>query len=160
MQTMPLSNREYYALRELFGIVNSFTRNADFLKHRLEMIPNGTEDMSNIATAAENLMFEILKTIPTKKLFAIRQELENTVCEVKVLYNFAKTDDREFVYIPAVSVDRLVTRVMNSECLICDKNAKQAKKCPIFEDISACYPWNIPPKGDACPLAGYFITED
>ena len=160
METKHLSNREYYALREIFGIENSFSRCAGELKNRAEMIPDCWMKINLIIKLADEVINDLLKTIEPKKLLAIRKELDNTICEVKVVYNFAKTDDREFVYIPAKAVDRLVNRVMNNECLICDKNAKQAKKCPICEDFDDCYPWKIKPKGDECAYAGYFALED
>lgn len=160
METKPLSNREYYALRELFGVVNSFSRNADELRRRAQSIEGAEEKLDKITGLAEELMFDLLKTIPTKKLLAIRKELEHTVCYVKVIQDYTKTDDREFVYIPAEAVDGLVNRVINMECLVCEKNAKQAKKCKVWQDITPCYPWEIKPKNEAlCPFAGCLITD-
>ena len=160
MNTMPLSNREYYALLELFGIENSFRRCSGELNKRAQMVPDGVDRMRLILKLADGLIQDFVGTIPPNKLIAIRKELENVVCEVKVRYDFAKTDNREFVYIPAEAVDRLANRVINMECLVCDKNAKQAKKCKVFQDLGDCYPWEIKPKDEACcPWAGYFITD-
>lgn len=151
---MPMTNREYYSFRNLMGMVNNFDAYSSDLRTRCGMIEGGWRDMMLIAKKAELLMQKIMYTIPDKKLISMKKDLKHMVCEVRVAYDYAKRDDREFTYCPTEAIDRLVSRVLSWECLSCDKNAKEAKKCPVYKDISACYPWEIAQQGDRCPMAG------
>lgn len=153
-KTMPLTNKEYYSFRNLYGMVNNFHEYSGDLRARCALIPGAWRDMMLIAKKSEDLMKKIMFTIPSKKLMTMQKDLSHIVCEVRVAYDYAKRDEREFTYCPTEAIDRLVNRVINWECLSCDKSAKEAKKCPIFKDIDACYPWELQPNGDMCPLAG------
>ena len=158
-KTMPLSNKEYYALLHIFGIVNILDDCLPKLRKRLELI-DAQADMELVQARFERVMAQILTTIEPKKLMAIRKDLDHIVCECRVAYDYAQKDNREFTYCPTEAIDRLVERVMMWECLSCDKCAKEAKKCPIFKDINDCYPWELPPRGDTCPLAGWMMTDE
>lgn len=151
---LPLTNKEYYAFRNLFGIVNNFNTYVDALRARCALIDGGWRDMMLIAKKSEKLMQKLMYTIPSKKLITMQKDLEHMVCEVRIAYDYAHRDDREFTYCPTAAIDRLVNRVLAWECLSCDKCAKDAKKCPVFKDINDCYPWELPTNGDCCPLAG------
>lgn len=158
-KTMPLSNKEYYALLHVFGIVNILDECLPILRRRLELVDAKT-DMDLVQAKFEEFMDRVLKTIEPKKLISMRKDLDHIVCECRVAYDYAKRDEREFTYCPTEAIDKLVYRVMNWECLACDKNAKEAKKCPIFNDFDACFSWDQAPKGDACPWAGWLETAE
>lgn len=153
---MPLSNKEYYALLRVFGIVNILDVCLPILKKRLELAGVQLE-MELEQAKFEGFMARVLKTVEPKKLIAMRKDLDHIVVECKVAYDYAKKDDREFTYCPTEAIDRLVERVIMWECLSCDKTAKEAKKCPICKDFAACFPWENPPKGDMCHWAGTMI---
>ena len=110
--------------------------------------------MKLIGKKSTTAMQDIMYTIPPKKLAAMKKDLEHVVCEVRVAYDYAKKDDREFTYSPTEALDRLVDIVIKWECLSCDKTAKEAKKCPVFKAIDDCYSWTYPPQGNLCPFAG------
>lgn len=78
------SEREYYATRELFGIVSTFNKNAEQLERRVREIPGGWRDLKLIMAVSEKLMKGILRTIPKKKLAVIQKELTNTEVLVNV----------------------------------------------------------------------------
>lgn len=158
-KTMPLSNKEYYALLHVFGIVNILDECLLLLRKRLELI-DAQADMELVQARFERVMAQILTTIEPKKLIAIRKDLDHIVCECRVAYDWAKRDEREFTYCQTEAIDRLVARVMNWECLSCDKCAKDAKKCPVFKDFDACFPWENPPKGDMCHWAGCMEIDE
>ena len=156
---IPLSNKEYYSLRNVFGIVNILDECLPMLRKRLELI-DAQADMELVQARFERVMAQILRTIPPNKLVTMRKDLNHMTCEVRIAYDYAKRDNREFTYCPTEAIDRLAKRVLDWECLSCDKCAKEAKKCPVFKDINDCYPWELPPNGDMCPLAGVMETSD
>ena len=152
---IPLTNREYYALREVFGIVNAFDKCSRDLKNRCQQIPGGWRDLRLICTKAEKLMGDLLHTVPYEKLRTMKAELGQITCEVKCVKDYTgRLKNEGFSYVPDEALSRVVARLIGYECLICEKSAKQGKRCPIFKDISDLYPWPMPPRGDRCPLAG------
>ena len=160
----PLGAREYYALRNLFGMVSSFEITSKDLEKRVRSIPNGWRDMRLLTTLSEKLMTNIVSTIPTKKLQMIRKELEHTVVHIDVKNNVLpakkETADSRFTYVPEGVIDRLVDRVVQSECLFCDKVGKDAKHCQLRKDIEMTYMYDIPADRVACPFAGITTLED
>ena len=78
------SEREYFATRELFGIVSTFNKNAEQLERRVREIPGGWRDLKLIMAVSEKLLRGILRTIPKKKLAVIQKELLNTEVLVNV----------------------------------------------------------------------------
>ena len=156
----PLSGREYYALRELFGIVSLFNANADELQKRVQMIPGGWRDLRLITAVSEKLMGNLLKTVPHNKLAMIQRELTHTVCEVKVNMDVSGRKSENFCYVPDGALVRTVKRLMGYECLFCEKCENDVKRCPIRTDFEALYPWDFPLKGTSCPLSGLTIGED
>ena len=78
------SERDYYATRELFGIVSTFNKCSGELERRVREIPGGWRDFRLIQTLSEKLLIGILRTVPQKKLAAIKRELDNTEVLVNV----------------------------------------------------------------------------
>lgn len=151
----PLTNREYYALREVFGIVNAFDKCSRELKRRCQQIPGGWRDLRLICAKAEKLMGDLLHTIPHEKLRAMKADLDQMTYEVKCVKDYTgRLKNEGFSYVSDEALSRVVARLIGYECFVCDKNAKQGKRCPIFRDITDLYPWPMPPRGDRCPLAG------
>lgn len=156
----PLSGREYYALRELFGMVSSFNNCAGDLEKRVKTIPGGWRDFRLLMTLSEKLMGKLLGTVPQKKLAMIRRELSHTTCEIKVTMDVSGRRAEGFSYVPDDALVNTVERVMNWECLFCEKRGADVKRCPVRKDLDALYPWDFPLKGETCPLAGMSIEKD
>lgn len=85
LDRFPLSGREYYALRELFGVVSTFNNCAGELDKRVRSIPGAYRDYRMIQSVAEKLVRKLLTTVPKNKLVQISKELKYTriVVEVK-----------------------------------------------------------------------------
>ena len=153
-----LSNREYHALRGIFGMVNNFNVLAPLLEQRAKSTGDGWDIMQRIQELSETLMAKLLATVPANKLKLMQKDLRYTVCEIKLKYDVVQREETEYVCVPAKELDRIVSRLMNYECLICDKCMKDAKKCKLYKDITATYPWEFESIDGKCPLAG-FLNE-
>lgn len=157
MERMPLSNKEYYAVRELFGIINSFEACAPLLQARCKLVPGAWRDLRMICAKARKLAESLVRTVPVQKLNSMQLDLEHTRCEVTMVRDFTgKAKEQGFSYVPDKAIERMTERLINWECACCDKNRLQGKKCPILRDVEALYPWPMPPKTEKCPLAGCF----
>ena len=161
MNRMPLSNTEYYALLEVFGIVNSFNNCASKLERRCKLTPGAWENMQTVIQSSEKLMEQLLETIPNKKLAAIKKDLQFARCDLKVTKDFTgKTDAYGFSYVHNEKLGKVVAKIINQECLFCDKSEAEQKQCELLKDIEALYPWDMPPKHGECPLYGANVERE
>jgi len=155
----PLSGREYYALREVFGMVSSFNKCAPDLEKRVRGIPGAWRDFRLLMVLSEKLMGKLLDTIPKKKLGQIKRDLTHTTCEVKVNMDVSGRMSETYCYVPDAALVSTVKRVMGWECLFCEKRGADVKKCPCRKELEALYPWDFPLKGETCPLAQMTFEE-
>lgn len=161
MERKALSGREYYALRELFGIINSFDQCADALQARCKQIPGGWRDLRMICAKARTLTENLMNTIPLQKLTNMQFDLANTRCEVKVVKDYTgKAKEAGFSYVPDKAIERMTERIINWECTCCDKLFSEGKRCPIYKDIEAIYPWAMDGHARKCPFAGLSSIMD
>lgn len=163
MADIPLTKKEYYTLRELFGIINSFEKCAQDLKARCQSIDGGWRDLRLIQSKSESLLHKLLMTVPREKLISIQKELPYITCEVKCVKDYTgKAKSEGYSYVPDAELSRVVARLIGERCLLCDKSGKEHKRCNLYKDICALYPWEMPPRADRCPFAGMSagIEED
>lgn len=149
----PLSMKEYDALRTLFGAVSAL--DSASLKPRLDALyPGSWEELISTKDKLMELMEKLLESIPLRKLEAIRRELKQTVWEVKIKPP-SEVKREPCVYVPQKAVVRLIQRSIQLECLLCDKCAEDGLKCPLYNDINDCFPYELIEPGDKlCAFAG------
>lgn len=152
------SEREYYATRELFGIVSTFNKCSGELERRVREIPGGWRDLKLIMAVSEKLLGGILRTVPKKKLAIIRKELTNTEVLVRVRNDIAptvQTGTDGFTYVSQRALERITQRVVDFECFCCQKQGAEAKHCQLRRDIEATYMFDYPcPAKKDCPFQG------
>lgn len=152
------SEREYYATRQLFGAVSTFNDCYQELERRVREIPGGWRDLRLIKVLSEKLLFNILMTVPLKKLAAVRRELENTEMIVQVKRTAVQHSEDEiggYTYVPQRALERITQRVVDYECFCCDKHGADAKHCPLRRDIESTYMFEYPcPAKKECPFQG------
>lgn len=152
------SEREYFATRELFGIVSTFNNNAEQLERRVREIPGGWRDLRLIMTLSEKLLVNILRTVPKKRLAIIKKELTNTEVLVNVRNAISPplgTDTDGFTYVSQRALERITQRVVDFECFCCEKKGADAKHCQLRKDIESTYMFDYPcPAKRECPFAG------
>ena len=152
------SEREYYATRELFGIVSTFNKCSGELERRVREIPGGWRDFRLIQTLSEKLLIGILRTVPQKKLAAIKRELDNTEVLVNVRRDVSPPSREEtdgFTYVSQRALERITQRVVDFECLFCQKKGVDAKRCLLRRDIEATYNFEYDcPAKQGCPFQG------
>lgn len=155
----PLSGREYYALRELFGVVSTFNNCAGELDKRVRSIPEAYRDYRMIQSVAEKLVRKLLTTVPKNKLVQISKELKYTriVVEVKPEITPSRDDGNLLTYVPQRALERIMEKVVGYECFCCEKAGKDARRCQLRRDIEATYHYDYPDDGKECPFAGMTI---
>ena len=147
----PLSGREYGALKTIIAAVNSLE--TDELNSRCELCENALGDLNTAKYLLRKTMDALLETVPVKKLIAIRKEMGNTFCVLRT--NPIGDVTNRTVYVDQPSMVRLMERAISMECFMCEKSAKECERCPLFRDLSACFPYELVEPGDTiCPFAG------
>lgn len=153
----PLSMQEYTALRTLFGAVNAL--DSDTLKDRCRLFPGGWRDLRCAQALSRKVMENLLCTVPAKKLLSMRRELTHTICEVKIKPPASSTQDT--VMISRKALVDLINRAVYMDCLLCEKTAKECKRCTLYQAINACFPYELlDPQDELCPFAGVSKLED
>ena len=150
----PMDIREYSALCMFVGTVHALEAHREELKDRLKLIPGGWRDMQLITTLADKLFKNVLGTVPVKKLKTMQRELPHMICETKI--NPAlKNQHLDDVIIGLDALKKIVDRAMSIDCWACDKNKCDGRKCDLFKDVDACFPFELVGENDnKCPLAG------
>ena len=161
MDRVPLSNKEYFALLAIIGADNCLRKQSGDIATRCGWLENGTERLNQAISTLEGLLSDILDTVPLKKLKALHTELENATYELKVAPDFTgKAKEKGFTYVSVDAMEKLVMQVINDNCTFCDKSAAKSKQCRLLPIIEDCFPWDMPPKKDGCPLRGDMFKED
>lgn len=161
MDRVPLSNKEYFALLTVVGSYNCLKQMSDSLNTRCGWIENGREDMETAITTLERLFSNLLPTVPVKKLKALSEELKNAKYELKVAPDFTGgAKDKGLTYVSVEAMEKLVMQVINDNCTFCDKSTAKSKQCRLLPIIEDCFPWDMSPRTDGCPLRGSMFTED
>ena len=148
----PLSSKEYESLRTLFGAINAL--NMTGLQDRLELVEFAHEDLSVAKRLMQGVSAGLLGTVPLNKLLIIQKELRDTVCELRIR-PIAQDKKTGCVYVDQSAIARLADRAIQMDCVMCEKTAKEAKKCQLFRDLNACFPYDLDKPDDVlCPFAG------
>ena len=158
----PLTSREYYAIREMFGIVSTYEKAMGHLEKRAKKLPGAWRDMHMISAKAQRLIAALLSTVPADKLKLVEKELDNTVVNVDVVRRGLpqpKTD--AFTYVPQEALETLIGGIVQEQCLLCEKDKRQSKKCPWRIAIEATYPWELPElHKEHCRFSGWTIENE
>ena len=141
----PLTSREYYAIREMFGIVSTFEKTMGYLEKRAKKLPGAWRDMNMISAKGQRLIAALLSTVPADKIKLIEKELHNTVVNVDVVRRgLPEPKIDEFTYVPQKALETLIDGIVQEQCFLCEKDKRQSKKCPWRKAIEATYPWELP----------------
>lgn len=158
----PLSSREYYSIREIFGIVSSYEKAMGWLEKRAKKLPGVWRDMNMISAKAQRVVAAMLSTVPAEKLKLIEKELDNTEVSVDVVRRGLpqpKTD--AFTYVPQEPLETLISGIVEHECVFCEKSKREAKKCPWCKAIEATYPYELPELNkEHCRFSGFVIEHE
>ena len=147
-----LSNAEWCTLKTIFGAYNVLLNDKHVLEERLRTIPKAWCDYNCIVALIGILLDKLLDTVPTKKLYSIKKELENTTFTAKM--KNAVSVGSDLVVCDAKAYVDLINMAVANQCFLCTKDEKQAKRCRLYKDIQEVLPFEIPETEDGkCIMA-------
>ena len=157
----PLSGREYNDLRSLLIAFNEVIGREENLLERLRKIPNGLRDYRLIKTKMSKLEDDILDTVPTKKLLAFKNELENS--KIVLTSKWTPVPQEGIVHLREDAFLALLNRLISYECWSCDKKGRDVKKCPIRQTYLDCLHYEPAPdeipKDGSCVMTGWMSVQ-
>ena len=150
-ETMPLSGKEYAALQTMFATVSTLSVLMPVLEKRARMVPGLWRDLRLIQAKVDTAMEGILRTVPAEKLRHIRADISNVQLYIKVEPPGLRRKVDGFSYTPTPVLNELLSYVCEHECMMCDKSAKEARKCEIRRMIEGALPHETGnPDGEHC----------
>lgn len=158
-----LSGREYFAIREIFGLISALAYNGDELKARAQLIPGVWRDFRMVQAKITSVVDAMLRTVPIKKIRMIKEDCANTVInvEVRAPHGAKPPVPPDYVCVPSTALDDIIGRVLNVECFACDKAGKAMTRCPVRAAIDDLFPFEIEdPDNGGCKYCGYHISHD
>lgn len=143
MERTYLTGKEYSALQTVFGFLSAWEVGIPILERRLAAA--GLEGKAEqVATIADETMRGLLNTVPLNKLGHIREELAHTTSYTKVEAPGIRTcHNKNYAYLPVNALNDLLNHLIQSECVLCDKDAADAKKCPYRKLIEDALPHGV-----------------
>ena len=153
---------EYTAYQELGALVGTIGGLSKRLEKRLRTVPGGWRDARMLDSVTASLMTRLCDTIPADKLLAIRREIEHTQVFIRTIPDYCARSRDGVTYVNEEALDRLVQRVMDFECHMCERNRVDAKRCQVRKDIEAVYHFGLDVKktDDSCPLMGMSLVRE
>lgn len=138
-----LTGKEYSALQTVFGFLSAWEVGIPVLAKRLEAA-GLTEQAAQVTTLADDTMKGILDTVPVNKLGHIREELTHTTSYTKVEAPGIRTGiGTNYAYLPVKALNDLLNHLIQSECVLCNLDAADAKKCPFRKLIESSLPHSV-----------------
>ena len=151
----PISYREYEAIRNVFGAVNSFVEHSGELERRCKQSKNLWRDMRLLCWLSEDVLTRILSTVPIKRLGQISEELKHTHVRVEVDGVVGRNYQR-YMYVEQEALIDLCRKAVDVNCFGCEKTHKEAKrKCQLYKDIQSMFNYEFDEfsKGEnSCPF--------
>lgn len=158
----PLSGREYFAIRQLFAIISSYEHSMTQLEKRAKAIPGAWRDLKMLSAKSQNLLSDLLGTVPENKLKQIMRELKSmeVTVEVKGAAN-SKLERGQFQYVPCEALETLIQKTLDWECYFCEKCGKEAKNCSTRKVIEDCFPYEMHFKDkEYCAYSGMNVQTE
>ena len=155
---IPLSGKEWNALRCVQTAMNELDVCQGYLKERLKLTRHGWRFLRAALAMMERVCDCIYSTVPAKKLAAMREEVRHS--QIRLIVKGA--DDRMppgIVYVDEDAFIAVMDYVISQECWCCEKVGKDVKRCHIKQLILGVLhyesdPAEFPEEGH-CELAGH-----
>ena len=145
-ELLPLKGKELKCVEYLVGMESRIAESGDALRDRLRLIPNGWRNFRLIFATLDRLLTDLYDTLPLKS----RQYLRNIIQDGEILIRFTPVSrSPEWRLIRDDDLAVIVNLAMASECAICLKQGREAKKCELRKALE-----NMAPPHDGHPAGG------
>jgi len=151
VELLPLKGKELKCVEYLVGMESRIAESGDALRERLRMVPNGWRDFRLIFATLDRLLRNLYSTIPNKGLLYLQKLTKHG--EILIRFSPAARS-KEWLLIKDDDLAVIVNLAMASECAICLKQGREAKKCELRKALE-----NIAPPHEGHPVDGCGYQE-
>ena len=132
-----LNSYEIAGIEYLAAIDSQLVHSEKHLEARLKSIPDAWRQYRIAQTAIEKALDALYATVPTKVLLHMQRLASNG--EVVIRHkSITKTNDAQLV--PEDVLKLLINLAMESQCAICLKDGKEAKRCKLRKGLMLIAP--------------------
>ena len=146
---LPLTGKELKCVEYLVGMESRINESGDALRERCKRIPNGWRDYRLIASTLDRLLTNLYTTVPYKGRLYLKKLIDNGEILIRER-PLVRTP--EWRMIKDEDLATLVNTAMASECAICLREGKEAKKCKLRRALEDFAP---PSNGHPAGGCGY-----
>ena len=133
---LPLAGKELKCVEYLVAMESRVMEVGEALRDRLRLVPNGWRQFRLLTSTLDRLMTDLYDTIPYKGQLYLRNILDHG----EVLIRFVPASrNPEWKLVKDEDLAVLVNMAMASECAMCLRQGREAKKCKLrraLEDIA------------------------
>lgn len=154
---LPMSGKEYLDFQRICACGDAYERGMDRLEYRASISPdkNMLKRMRTIRTLINKVEQGLFDTIPRKKQRIVYDEIKRSTVRVEVTSpGLPQHQNTEYTTVPVESLEWLINRTLQWECLCCEKEGKDQKTCPFRKRLESMYLFEIEElKKGECPFA-------
>ena len=153
---LPMGNKEYLCFQTLAGFADTMVNETARLERRAKLAGKGTwRDICMMRKVGRKVTTALFQTLPAKKQPLVFAEMQRMTAEVHIKPpdNLPDPKKDEYTTVPIAALEWLIDQVLQWECLCCDKQGKDQKKCPFRARLEQLYAFELPDirKGE-CPF--------
>lgn len=159
-ERMMPNRTEYESIMNIVGAWNALEKNADNLKKRASKVPGTWRDIQLVRVKLAKISQNILQTVPSNRLARLSHDMRNTMSYVEVKRDVTGLAQKEsYHYVNDSALWSLIGRVVNTECLFCEKKGREITRCPLQRDLAEMYPWSTERPEGECLWQDYMVPE-
>ena len=160
-----MTGKRYQAFLRLFAAVSALNEIEPELWELLGLVKMGRCDFCNAAKKLDRISQDLLESVPTKKLLAMRRELKAVRVYLRIGPDASPARCEQVVYVPEDALIELLNQIVQMHCWCCEKRGKEVKKCQWLQLMDAVLPYSpdpdLDPEDGSCQIAGRTsILED
>ncbi|MBR6029194.1 MAG: hypothetical protein IKP40_08880 [Clostridia bacterium] len=143
---LDISSKEYAELQRLIALVDALENRTGRLEKRARLSRKGTwRDLCMFRRVARKVSDALCATLPARRQRLINAELKRTVCRIEVEppNGLPAQKHEEYTTVPVTSLEWLVYRTLQWECLLCEKEGPEQRKCVFREKLDSLYPFEV-----------------
>lgn len=145
----PMRSYEKLSVEYLLGLAQEVETALQTIKQRLETTQK-TERLVDIANGINDVVSEVLLTVPEKQLVALRRNLSNMEMHIRIKRASAEMEPTGASYVDTGLLTTVLKEFSGEKCRFCLGGAEEQAKCKYKELLDEVVMEYIPEKTFGC----------
>ena len=149
--------RELHAIEFILGLHAQILINEPVLEARLRLIPNGWRNYRLIRRLIDDIVDGLYATMPVKTVKRIIRLLD---CGEIIIRPKPVIPVPNMQIVEANDIEMIINTVLRTECSLCVKDAKEARKCALRKAMMQITPAESLHRISVCPYRDVILDCD